>query len=147
MSNRDDDILAREIGKVGRGPGLGGLAASLGAQFVSKFLPTETFTEKLALRIAPERALKLGFLVFTTIGKVQAEYNNKAPYPLLKAVIGSGFLNMNPAVVYLEILEGNSTGCKITITAEGLIKQKTAAKAVQRVVSALRGVANEQREQ
>jgi hypothetical protein len=154
MSNRDDDILARELGKLGElGAKLGGLtsgrfgvakAGALGAQFAAKFLPTETYTEKLALKIAPERALKLGFSVLAKLGELQSA-ESKPSYPLLKAVIGSGFLKMNPAVVYLEILEGDSTGCEVTITAaakEGLIKQQTAAKAVQRVVSALRGVAN-----
>lgn len=157
MDNNDDDILARELGKVGElGGKIGGLltggsangkaaglGSSLGPQFVAKFLPTETCTEKLALKISPEKALKLGFSVLMKLGELQPENDIKPPYPLLKAVIKSGFLNMNPAVVYLEILEGDSAGCEVTISAaakEGLIKQHTAAKVVQRVVSALRGL-------
>ncbi len=157
MPNSDDDILSRELGKTAEfGAKLGGIlsgveeavgtAASFGAQFTAKYLPTESFAEKVALKITPEKALKLGFSVLTKLGKLQTEEDVKAPYPLLKAVIGSGFLNMNPAVVYLEILEADSTSCVVTITAaakEGLIKQHTAAKAVQRVVSGLKGMANE----
>ena len=150
MANSDDDVLAREISKVGKlggslGGRLSGAAASLGARFAAKFLPTETYTEKLVLEIAPEQALKLGFSVLTRLGKLQTEEDIKSPYPMLKAVVGSGFLNMNPAIVYLEIPEGDSTGCKLTITAaakEGLIKQHTASKAVQRVVSGLRKIAD-----
>ena len=118
MSNSDDDLLARELGKVGElGGKLGGLfsdgsalgkaaalGGSLGASLAAKFLPTESYREKLSLSVAPEQALKLGFSVLTKLGKLQSEHGNKPPYPFLKAVIGSGFLNMNPAVVYLEIL-------------------------------------------
>jgi len=150
MSNSDDDILTNELGKVGELGGVmgkaAGLGGSLGARFAAKFLPTETYSEKVSLKLAPEKALKLGYSVLAKLGKLQAEDSIKPPYPFLKAVVGSGFLNMNPAVVYLEILEGDSAGCEVTITAaakEGLIKQRTAAKAVQRVLSKLRDLANE----
>jgi hypothetical protein len=59
-------------------------------------------------------------------------------------VVGSGILNMNPAIVWLEILAGDSTRCEVTVTAaakEGLIKQHAAAKAGQRVVAALKEMA------
>jgi hypothetical protein len=158
MSKSQDEILASELGKVGemggkisalfsKGPSAGKAAetgASLGAQLAAKFLPTETYTEKLTFKIAPEKALKLGYSVLAKVGELQAE-TDTPPYPFLKAVIGSGFLGLNPAVVYLEILEGDSTGCEVTITAaakEGLIKQHTAAKAAQRVIPALRDLAN-----
>ena len=159
MSNSDDDVLARELGKLGElgaklsglisgGSGVGKageLGGSIGAQFAAKLLPTETYSQVLALKISQERALKLGFSVLTKLGELQTE-DSKPPYPLLKAIIRSGFLNMNPAVVYLEILEGDSRKCEVTITGaakEGLIKQQTAAKAVRRVASALSGLANE----
>jgi hypothetical protein len=93
-----------------------GVAASLGAQYAAKFLPTETYTQKLALKIGPEKAIKLGFSVLTKLGRLEAE-ENQSPYPLLKAVVGSGFLNMNPTIVWLEILAADSTGCEVTVTA------------------------------
>ena len=156
MSNSQDDILARELGKLGElGARFGevlsnqplsmaGQAGSLGAQFAAKFLPTETYSEKLILKMAPERALKLGYSVLAKAGELQAE-QDMPPYPFLKAVVGSGAFNMNPAVVYLEILDGDATQSEVTITAaakEGLIKQRTAAKAAQRLVAALRELAN-----
>jgi hypothetical protein len=70
--------------------------------------------------------------------QLQGEDSDDSPYPLLKAAVGSGFLNMNPAVVLLEILEASSDACEITITAaakEGLIKQNTAEKVIQRIAS------------
>ena len=85
-----------------------------------------------------DRNIQLGFSALTRLGRLQVEESDGSPYPMLKAVVGSGSLNMNPAVVFLEILEGSSDTCEITITAaakEGLIKQHTAEKAVQRVAS------------
>jgi hypothetical protein len=112
----------------------------------AQFLPTETCSEKLALGIAPEKALKSGLAVLTKLGKLRTEEDVQSPYPTLRAVIGSGFLNMNPAIVCLEILKGDSSGCELSITAaakEGIIKQHTASKAVQRVVSTFRKIADE----
>ena len=51
---------------------------------------------------------------------------------------------MNPAVVFFEILEGDTSGCEVTVTGaakEGLIKQQTAQKAVQNVVMELKRLA------
>jgi hypothetical protein len=150
MSTNDDDILARELGKIGElGGTLGGLlpkaagiGAFLGARFAASFLPTETYAEKVPLAIGTEKALELGFSVLTKLGVMQqTETNTNAPYPLLRAVVKSGFLNMNPAIVYLEILQGDAASCEITITAaakEGLIKQRTSEKAVRRVTSEIK---------
>lgn len=136
----DDDILARELAKLGElgGGSLAGSGGSHRAKLVAPFLPTETKSEKLALRATPERAIQLGFSALTRLGRLQREEPDDSPQPMLKAVGDSGFLNMNPAVVVLEILEGSSGICEITITAaakEGLIKQHAAEKAVQQVAS------------
>jgi hypothetical protein len=116
MTNSGDDILARELAKVatlgGALPGAAASGAALGAKLAAKVLPTETHTEKLALKITPEKALKLCFSVLTKLGKLQTEMDSERPYPMLKAVVGSGFLKMNPAIVYLKILEDDSKGCE-----------------------------------
>ena len=157
MSNSTDDILGRELGKVGelstqvgqvlvnQSPSESSArAASLGAVFAAKFLPTETCSKRLILKVAPDKALKLGYSVLAKVGALQSDHD-KPPYPFLKAVVGSGAFNMNPAVVFFEILDGDSTSSEVTITAaakEGLIKQHTADKAVQRVFAALKESAN-----
>jgi hypothetical protein len=108
----DNEILARELAKLGSlggrfGAGsLAGLGGSFGAKFAAKFLPTETKSERLAIKATPERAIQLGFSALTRFGRLEGEESDGSAYPLLKAVVGSGFLNMNPAVVFLEILEG-----------------------------------------
>jgi hypothetical protein len=157
MSGSHDDILGEELGKLGElGGKIGGLLSgktgssggSHAVQFTAKFLPTETASEKLVLQIGVEKALKLGYSVLLKTGELKTDDGPKAPYPMLKAVVSSGFLNMNPAVVYLEILEGDENGCEVTVTTaakEGLIKQHTAAKALQRVLTALKTSVGETR--
>lgn len=134
----------RELAKLGSlgvrigGASLAGLGGSFGAKFAARSLPTKTKSEKLAIKATPERAIQLGFSALTRFGRLQGEESGGSPYPLLKAVVGSGFLNMNPAVVFLEILKGRSDTCEVTITAaakEGLIKQHTAEKAIRRIAS------------
>jgi hypothetical protein len=155
MSNSPEDILSKELGKltglsssVGRllsghvdGALQAGLTAGLGTQFAERFLPTERYCEKLKVAMPPEKALKRGFSVLAKMGAMEEEKGAQAPYPFLKAVVRSGFMSMNPAVVFFEILDGDASGCEVTVTAaakEGLIKQQTAQKAVRRVVDELK---------
>jgi hypothetical protein len=76
------------------------------------------------------------------LGKLEPNDDIKPPYPVLKAVVGVGFLNLAPAIVRLEILDGDSGECELRINAaakEGfIIKRDTAPTAVKRVVSELR---------
>jgi hypothetical protein len=147
MPTSDNEIFDRWINKAGEFGGVlpASLASKLmvGARFVNKLLPTETHAETLALKIAPEEALKLGFSVLAKLGKLESNGDVKPPHPILKAVVGSGLLGMNPAIVRLEILDGDSGGCKLTISAaakEGLIKTQAASTAVARVVSEFRAM-------
>ena len=139
VSNTDDDLLVREIGRVA------GSFGSFGARLVAKRLTTKTCTEKLALQITPQRASTLGRTVLSNLGKLQAGINETLSSSL-KAVIGSGHMNLNPAVVSLTILAVESAWCEIIVTAkakEGLIDQQTAEKAAERVASALKEMAKE----
>ena len=154
----EDDLLAQELGKIGAlGGQIGGAlsgagklpdsSASLVVQVVAKFLPTETCTQQISMNVPADKALKLGFFVLSKQGEMQKEADVDAPYPFLKAVVKAGFFNMNPSVVYFEILQGDSSSCTVTVTGaakEGLIKQKTAEKAVQKVITHLREVIDRQ---
>ena len=147
MPTSDDEIFNQWMNKAAEFGGV--LPASIasrlmaGARFVNKFLPTEAYAETLALKIAPEEALKLGFSVLSKLGKLESNDDIKPPHPILKAVVGAGFLDMNPAIVRLEALDGDSGECELRISAtakEGLVKQDTASTAVKRVVSELREI-------
>ena len=151
MSSSPEDILSKELAKltglsssVGR-PVSGhtdgvlgaGLPAALGTQFAERFLPTERYCDKFQMPMSPEKALKRGCSALAKMGAMEGDEGAQAPYPFLKAVVRSGFMGMNPAVVFFEILDGDASSREVTVTAaakEGPIEQQTAQKAVQSVV-------------
>ncbi len=155
MADSSDDILSKELAKLGSWSGrlgslLGGGDAdagekvtSLSVQLTARFLATERYTEKFACAHPADKVLKYGYSVLSKLGAMQNPPDAALPYPFLSAVIGSGFRNLNPALVYFEILESGDSSCVVTITGaakEGLIKQHTAEKAVKRVITELNSV-------
>jgi hypothetical protein len=95
----------------------GGEGSALGARFAAQLLPTEIYAERITLAAGPEKALKLGFSVLNELGGLQAEEGSGAPYPQLKAVVRAGFWNLNSAVLYFDIVKGDSASCEINIQA------------------------------
>jgi len=148
----DDDLLAQELGKIGRLAGeVGGTLHGVGrmssapiflsVQAVTRFLPTEIFSEQLLLHVPADNALRLGFSILSRLGELQKKGTEDAPYPSLSAVVKAGFFNLNPSVIYFEIRQGDSSSCTVTVTGaakEGLIRQQIAKKVVQRVTANLR---------
>jgi hypothetical protein len=151
----EDDLLARELGKVGAlagkvGGKLSGVshgemaneaAARLGASLAARFLPTERFRKEIQLRTTPQLALSKVYAVLASKGTIVDPQELKdSPLPTLAAVIKSGFLNMNPTVIYAEVIGAEGDTCTLALTGaakEGLIKQRSAEKAVARLAAAI----------
>jgi len=60
----------------------------------------------------------------------------------IRALLGSGFLNLNPALVTITVSRRDETTTEVTIRGvakEGLIKQRAGQKAAERVAAALQG--------
>jgi len=128
-----DEILVREIAR------LAPPFCGWGAKRAAKTLLTETRFETLVLKMPAERAHELALLTLSKLGRMQVS-SDVSVHPTLRAVVGAGTLNLNPALVDLVITENSTNECAVTITAaakEGLIKQQTAAGAIQRVIAAL----------
>ena len=150
MSSQQDDLLARELGKVGLlGGAIGGGAAgamggSLGASFAARFLPTEQYQQQV--RVSRDAATVFTQLYFflTKQGRIADEREAGASqFPKISSVIGSGFLKMNPTVVHVEVVGVDKGSCMLLVSGaakEGLIKQRSAEKAVSRVVEFLRAI-------
>jgi hypothetical protein len=148
----ENDLLARELGKIGRLaaeiggtlPGVetvSGSGVSSRVQAVAGFLPTEIFSAQLPLNVPADKALRAGFSILSRIGEIQKKETEETFYPCLIVVAKGGFLNMNPSVIYFQILHADSSSCTVTVTGaakEGRIKQKTAERVVQRVMTCLR---------
>jgi hypothetical protein len=140
--DREDEFLAREIGKVGAfsGAGMGGY---WGANLVARFLPKERFQLELELQADPHTVLEKAYAFLSSNGGItDSDELQDSHYPTISGVIGSGFWNMNPAILHVEFVAVDGETCRVLLTGaakEGLIKQRTAEKAVMRLAEALKG--------
>lgn len=147
MSSQQDDILIRELGKVGSlggkivGGVTGGIGGSLGASFTARFLPTEQYQQQL--RISKDVTTVLTKLAsFLEIeGRIANDSEaGTSQYPKISGILGSGFLKMNPTMIHVEVIVAEKDSCLLLVSGaakEGLIKQRSAQKAVNRIVDFL----------
>lgn len=153
-----DELLGRELGKVGASSGkiaesvgdkiglptssvMAGLGASFGARTAAKFLPTEQHQVELTIRSDPRFILTKIHAFLSSNGRVtESEELGESPFPTISGVVGSGFFNKNPTILSAMITAIASDSCTIVVSGaakEGLIKQRSAVKAVDRLVAAL----------
>ncbi|MCH7903213.1 MAG: hypothetical protein IH944_01445 [Armatimonadetes bacterium] len=147
MSDRTDDLLERELGKLGAiggiaGGAVGSLAGAAGARIAARFLPTEQYEQELHLQRPADAVLRQAFTLLSSQGQIiDEDESDRSEQPKISAVVGSGALNMNPTILSIAVVDWNTESCTILVFAaakEGLIKQKTAEKAVHRFVNLLR---------
>src|SRR5437762_5534294 len=132
MNNSEDQILARELGKVGS---IGGPGGRSGATFAARFLPTETFRSSLRIEADAREVLQAVFRILVSMGEITDESAEASGRPRISTVVGSGFLRMNPALVHVQVVPASEHASEVIVSAaakEGLIKQRTAEKAVGR---------------
>ena len=129
-----------EAGSLGGRIGGGAAAAAggrLGARAAARRLATsdhEQQIERLDLPAADAAALAGG--VLAQLGQLEwSEADGQGGYAL-RGVVGSGWLNMNPTVVDIR-LPASGPAVIRAAAKEGLIKQRTAEKAVRRVIEAI----------
>lgn len=146
-SSSHDELLARELGKIAKwgakfgGGGSAAIGASWGAQLSSRYLPTERFQQEvwISLEAADVLSRLAGFLA--RHGRVVSpEEGVASPLPSVGSVMGSGFWRLNPTCVVAEVVEVLDGRCLVRISGaakEGLIKQRSAEKAVHRVIAYL----------
>ncbi len=134
MPKTENEILAREIAKLG---GLtGGSGGKSGAGLAARLLPNNTFELVIEISAEPQAVLQTAFNVLSQTGTILEETNASADVPALAAVIGSGFLNMNPAVVTVEVVptsEGLSQVSIRGVAKKGLIKQRAGEKTARQI--------------
>lgn len=155
---KEDDLLARELGKVAAskkgeiGKILGdakvadaaAMGESYGASLMSRFLPTERFQRQIVIHADARTVLTKVHGYLLSNGRVSSSDElEESPNPTISGVLGSGFLNKNPALVHCEVSAISDQGCTVVITGaakEGLIKQHTAEKAVKRLIESLQSL-------
>jgi len=147
MSRQQDDLLARELGKVGAlggmigGGAAGAVGGSSGASFAARFLPTEHHQQQVNVARDVTTTLTRLASFLTNEGRI-ADDSEAGPsqYAKVSGVLGSGFLKMNPTLVHVEVIGVGNDSCTLLVSGaakEGLVKQHSAQKAVKRIVEFL----------
>jgi hypothetical protein len=145
--DEEEEILVNRLGRLGWRSGrfAGGMWAAsggrLGARFAARLLPEDVHEILLVLALPPDEALALARCVLTSRGEPPDETRLADDKHELRAVVGSGALNLNPAVVTLQLLATTSTSTTIRVRGvakEGLIRQRAGRKAAERVAARLR---------
>jgi hypothetical protein len=78
--------------------------------------------------------------ILAGLGRLQDSHEIESSNPAVVAVIGSGFMNLNPCMISIEIVSHSDKETIAIIRGgakEGLVKQHTAEKAVKRVIEAI----------
>ncbi len=147
MSQEEEKILVNRLGRLGWRSGrlTGGLRAAsggrLGARLAARLLPEEVHEILLVLALPPDEALALARRVLASLGEPADETLLADDMHELRAVVGSGALNLNPTVVTLQLLATTSASTTIRVRAvakAGLIRQRAGRMAAERVAAILR---------
>ncbi|MGW5465995.1 hypothetical protein [Streptomyces sp. NPDC003996] len=144
----EDEILARALGQVGAAGGAlgggygGGLGGRLGSWFTARFLKTESQEAELTLHLPLSAAAERVQDVLTEMRHpiIQNSLKVMSGQKRITAIAGGGVSNLNPVVITVKLTAsgGRSTALKIrTAAKEGLIKQRSAAKAMKKFVGLL----------
>jgi hypothetical protein len=129
VADIESKILARELGRLG----------GFGARWVARFLPSVSFETQLELEQSTSVVAKIIEGVLTDIGRHIPELDSDANAGLFNAVIGSGYLNLNPSIICIQLrsLESRTSVSIRAVAKEGAIKQHSARSAVERVKAAI----------
>jgi hypothetical protein len=129
-----DDVIKEELGKLGGGElGLSGL----GAQLVADRMPSNVYTVAFQVRATADAACEAIALGAANVGRVIGGDPSR-PRAAVRAVIRAGFWNLNPTVVEVEVSDAPEGQSRITLTGtakEGLVKQRSGQKAVERLIA------------
>jgi hypothetical protein len=133
ITQTEETVLVREIGK------LVGFFAGFGARFAARRLPVEERVTSMVLAgdTADVRANVREIL--ESIGTLTNEFDSANPRDRISAIVGSGHMNLNPTIVHVQI-DSSEGATVLTIRAlakEGLVKQESAQRAIERIETLL----------
>lgn len=124
------DILSRELGK------LGGFLA----RWLSQWLPNDVFELTIEVNSPLEQNLDTIFNLLSREGKIIENQWMHPHRPSVSLLVESGFRNLNPALVKVQVVPAIAGVTKLSIVGtakEGLIKQHAGKKAANRIANLL----------
>ncbi len=160
MGDDEDEILERELGKVGEegakiGAELAGdltgqsvpafpgeVGARVGAERAAERLPKNTHEVSLTLEVPAATAVARAYRSLTVAGRVLTEDQDDAPEnpQIVRGIVKAGFLNMNPAVVTITITPQGASSTAVEVRGaakEGRVKQRAGKQAAERIAALL----------
>lgn len=139
MQRSTDQILADELGKLAAAAADQELGTGV-VRWVARKMPNDAFQTTLDVAADPESVLRRAFDVLDAAGRIRADVATHSDAPSVSAIVGSGFLRLNPALVTVEIVAGENERCRVLVSGvakEGLIKQHAGEKAARRIAKRL----------
>ena len=142
MSRTPDEILAQELGKLATRASEGEGGAGV-VRWVARKLPTDAFSVVMHFDAGAEEVLRAATDLLRSEGKIRDHAGMPTDAPAVAAVIGSGFLGLNPALVTVEVMPEAENRVAVHVSGaakEGLIKQHAGEKAARRIAERLQGM-------
>lgn len=107
-----------------------------GVDFAAKYLTREIFEASFTCDGSIQQTLMKCAHALVAVGE-RIEGDPTRPEVAIRGVVHAGFKNMNPAVVDVVITRARTNHCLVTVVGhakEGMIRQKTAERAVRRLL-------------
>lgn len=135
MTQTEETVLVRELGKLAGFPGGG-----FGARFAARRLPVEESGGSVAVAAGKADVQASLRVILGSIGTLTDEFAFETPSDSMSAIVGSGHMNMNPTIIHVQVVESCGVATLLFIRAlakEGLVKQQSAQRAIERIKSLL----------
>lgn len=129
-----DAVLVEQLAELGAVTAPFGGGAAVGAAWTARTLKTETARDMMSF--APALAESV-VEALAAVLEAEPERADESSVVLVRGTVGSGFGGMNPAYVVASVDPTKATVGLAAYAKEGLIKQRTASKAVAKVLQAL----------
>ncbi len=139
MSQTADEILARELGKLATRTSEGEAGAGV-VRWAARKMPNDAFRVVMHFGAAAENVLRSAVDLLESAGRIQDHAATPSDAPAVAAVVGSGFLGLNPALVTVEVIPEKENRVSVAVSGvakEGLIRQHAGEKAAKRIAGRL----------
>jgi len=134
MTQTEETVLVRELGK------LAGFLGGFGARLAARRLPVEESVTSMALAATKADVQASLCEILGSIGTLTDEFASETLPNCMSAIVGSGQMNMNPTIVHVQVIESSEVATLLFIRAlakEGLVKQQSAQRAIERIKTLL----------
>jgi hypothetical protein len=132
MTQSEDAVLVREIGRLAL------FGGRFGARLAARRLPVEEHETAIAIAVSADQIRPDVCEILQSVGKLTDEFAAENDRESASAIVGSGHLNLNPTIVHVNLSNLSDGVTQLSIRAlakEGLVKQQSAKRAVERIVT------------